>query len=127
MKLNILTSKAGTEASLPYKLQTEQDFWKIYIRLLDTVGIKIPVREEEILTFILAGEIGKDYFTTPYSRELKEGTNISRSEITRFKQSLKAKGLINQDNLPVSSLAKLQKFIRTNPSVEFTFPLQIGI
>lgn len=128
MVLNIMTSKTGDSAKVDYNLSKEQDFWKIYLRLLSTVGVKLNPREEDVLSFILANTPEVDYFSSPNSKQLKEAENISNSEVTRLKQSLKAKGLINkQTNLPSGPLVALQKFVKDKKKVEFTFPLTIGL
>lgn len=128
MVLNIMTSKTGDSAKVDYNLSKEQDFWKIYLRLLGTVGVKLNPREEDVLSFILANTPEVDYFSSPNSKQLKEAENISNSEVTRLKQSLKAKGLINkQTNLPSGPLVALQKFVKDKKKVEFTFPLTIGV
>lgn len=128
MVLNIMTSKTGDSAKVDYNLSKEQDFWKIYLRLLSTVGVKLNPREEDVLSFILANTPEVDYFSSPNSKQLKEAENISNSEVTRLKQSLKAKGLINkQTNLPSGPLVALQKFVKDKKKVEFTFPLTIGV
>ena len=127
MVLNIMTSQAGSKAKEPYNLAKEQDFWRIYLRLLHTVGVELNPRDEDVLSFILAGKPEVDYFSSPNSKDLKEAVGISNSEVTRLKQSLKAKRLITKDNIPSPALVKLQKFIKDNPKVEFTFPLTIGV
>lgn len=128
MVLNIMTSKTGNAAKEPYNLETERDFWRIYLRLIYAVGVKLNPREEDVLSFILAGVPEIDYFSSPNSKHLKQTVKISNSEVTRLKQSLKSKGLIEKDtNVPTRSLVNLQKFIKTKGKVEFTFPLTIGV
>jgi len=127
MVLNIMTSQIGDNAKKHYDLAKERDFWRIYLRLLSTVGVKLNTREEDVLSFILAGDVEVDYFSSPNSKQLKEVVGISNSEVTRLKQSLKARGLIDkQSNIPSTALVKLQKFVKKNPKIEFTFPLTIG-
>lgn len=128
MTLNVLTSKVGDQAKEFYDLETEQDFWRIYLRLLRTRGVDLNRREEDVLSFILSKDIEIDYFSSPNSKELKSVVGISNSEVTRLKQSLKARGLIDrQTNLPTSSLLSFQRFIRNKQKVEFVFPLNIGL
>lgn len=53
MELNIFTRKTGKAASELYPIDLEQ-FWRVYLRLLFTIGQKINQREEDVMVYILS-------------------------------------------------------------------------
>lgn len=54
MELNMFTRKAGYNASEElYEIGIE-DYWKVYFRLLATIGQTINQREEDIMAYILS-------------------------------------------------------------------------
>jgi len=125
MRLNILTRTQGDNAAEPYNIDLA-DFWKLYFRLLGTIGITINPREEDVLSYILSRPPGVDYFMGEAGKQMRKELRLSPSEITRYKQAFRAKRLINDhDNQPVKELVALQKYITSNKEVTFLFPLVV--
>lgn len=125
MQLNILTRTQGEQAAKKYDIALD-DFWKLYFRMLGIIGITINPREEDVLSYILSHPQGVDYFTGEGGKQMKKDLKLAASEVTRFKQALRAKRLINDhDNQPVQEFMNLYKFVTTNREVTFLFPLKI--
>lgn len=124
MELNIITRQIGDKAREVHPMILE-DFWKLYLRLLYTIGSHVNQREEEVLAYVLARPLGIDHFTKPYNNKMREALGLARSEVTRLKQSLQRKHFIGNDNLPVPALANLQKYILHDNKITFVFPLQV--
>ena len=134
MQLNILTRTQGADAAKPYPIALD-DFWRLYFRMLNTIGITINQREEDVLSYILSrvdssGNIiplGTDYFTGDASRQMREDLKLARSEVTRLKQALRAKRIINDhDNQPVAAFVNIHKYLMHNKELFFIFPLKIA-
>lgn len=134
MELNILTRQTGSEAKQPYDISL-MDFWRVYMRLLLTIGQKINQREEDVIAYILSmpqteidedgNEVNIDYFSAPHSGKMMEALRLARSEVTRLKISLLSKQIIDDKNRPVPALANLQKYVLQNKNVTFIFPFNI--
>jgi len=124
MELNILTNGTGAKAKTAYEL-TNENFWRMYLRLLYTINQHITVREEDILSYILSTDPSVNHFNVPYSKALKEQLNLAASELTRLKTSLQAKRLLDDDYIPVKPLLNLQKYVSNNKKVTFVFPLEV--
>lgn len=185
MELNIFTRKAGPKASEDKYNISFNDYWKVYFRLLATIGQNVNQREEDVLAYILsrpqvelAGLKGRhvsvpdkingvvegnptrcefcgyalnntthhieeaewkditshikstepvDYFSAPYANYMRKELNLARSEITRLKQSLKAKRLIDDNNQPVQALQSLRQHTLKYKSISFVFPMEVVV
>ena len=130
MELNIFTRKAGPKASEDvYKIAFE-DYWRVYFRLLATIGQTVNQREEDVLAYILSRPQHEnnekiDYFAAPYANDMRATLNLARSEITRLKQSLRAKRMIDDDNQPVAALLVLREHTLKFKNISFVFPMEI--
>lgn len=130
MELNIFTRKAGSKASEDIYRISFEDYWRVYFRLLATIGQTVNQREEDVLAYILSrpqhtnGE-KIDYFAAPYANDMRTTLNLARSEITRLKQSLKAKRMIDDDNQPVAALLTLRERTLQFKNISFVFPMEI--
>jgi hypothetical protein len=124
MELNIFNSKIGEEAKVPQTVD-EESFWRFYFKLLALLNQTINQREEDILAWILSRKEGVDYLSAPNNRQLKDDLRISYSELSRLKQKLQAKRLIDEDNMPHVGFIKLQRFMRNNPEISFILPMKI--
>lgn len=124
MELNILTGKTGQSAREPYKLEVE-DFWRVYFRLLATIGQHINSREEDVLAYILSRPSGVDYFSSPHNKAMKSQLKLAASEVTRLKQSLQRKKIIDDNNQPVKGLITLQQYVNKEGKAAFVFPMML--
>lgn len=175
MELNILTRRTGKTALNEYEIAFS-DYWRIYLRLLATIGQVINQREEDIMSYILSrpqeepAELkgrhipiispglddkkclcGKpvgssihvteqelfgiyrdskeavpvNYFLAPHANLMRHQLNLARSEVTRLKTSLKAKRIIDDNDLPVAALLRLREQSIKSIHMQYIFPLKI--
>ncbi len=116
------------------KVETEQEFWKYYISVLQTAMPKknrLTDKETRLMAYILASDIDKDYFKRPYRDGVVKALTVSNHNLHMLGGKLRTKGWL-VDKLPAKKLRELQQHIKTeiNSSasyVGFNFVFDVAI
>jgi hypothetical protein len=96
----------------------------------------MTAKEIEVMSSVLALDIGVSYFCQPGNRVLqKEIPKLSLSELTRVKKRLVGLKLLDEKDhpkdkrknltLPVKSLLNFQKYVKNQDKIMFVFPYEI--
>lgn len=97
-------------------VETEMEFWKKYIDILQT---SLPKRnrlteaELKVMAYIMAGEPYKDYFKQPYKDKTCKDLKVKYHNLHMLGGKLRSKGWLI-DKLPPKPLRLVQEYIKSN-------------
>jgi hypothetical protein len=125
--VNLTTGKTGRLAKKPLEVDSI-DFWRQYVRLLNSMkNTDLTYIEQEVMAYVLNGEVSKSYFRGKLASELRSKFRLNKSRLSLIKSKLVLKGFLQDtgvtrgDCLPSTNILAFQKFINSNNIDEVCF------